>query len=34
VRSTQQVADLVASQQFDLGVISGIHLSDPGLRRL
>lgn len=31
VRSTQQVADLVASQQFDLGVISGIHLTDPAI---
>ncbi|ANG65210.1 LysR family transcriptional regulator [Marinobacterium aestuarii] len=31
VRSTQQVADLVASQQFDVGVISGIQLSDPGI---
>lgn len=31
VRSTQQVADLVASQHFDLGVISGIELSDPGI---
>ncbi|NVK40356.1 MAG: LysR family transcriptional regulator [Oceanospirillaceae bacterium] len=31
VRSTQQVADLVASQHFDLGVISGIHLTDPAI---
>ncbi|UTW13424.1 LysR substrate-binding domain-containing protein [Marinobacterium rhizophilum] len=31
VRSTQQVAGLVASQQLDLGVISGIQLSDPGI---
>lgn len=31
VRSTQQVADLVASQHFDLGVISGIELNDPAI---
>ncbi|RTR01471.1 LysR substrate-binding domain-containing protein [Halomonas nitroreducens] len=31
VRSTQQVVDLVASQQFDLGVISGIALDDPAV---
>lgn len=31
VRSTQQVVDLVASQDFDLGVISSIHLSDPAI---
>lgn len=31
VRNTQQVADLVASQDFDLGVISGIHLSDSSI---
>lgn len=31
VRSTQQVVDLVASQHFDLGVISGIELDDPAI---
>ncbi|MFG6160635.1 LysR substrate-binding domain-containing protein [Halomonas sp. 1390] len=31
VRSTQQVVDLVATQQFDLGVISGIPLDDPAV---
>lgn len=31
VRSTQQVADLVAGQDFDLGVISGIRLADTAI---
>lgn len=31
VRSTQQVVDLVASQDFDMGVISAIHLTDPAI---
>lgn len=31
VRSTQQVVDLVASQQFDVGVISGIQLNDAAI---
>jgi len=31
VRSTQHVIDLVASQHFDLGVISGIELDDPAI---
>ncbi|WP_191236809.1 LysR substrate-binding domain-containing protein [Cobetia marina] len=31
VRSTQQVIDLVASQQFDLGIISGIEINDPSI---
>ncbi|OPX55535.1 DNA-binding transcriptional regulator, LysR family [Oceanospirillum multiglobuliferum] len=32
IRSTQQVADLVASQQFDLGIVSAIPLADAALR--
>ncbi len=31
VRSTQQVADLVASQQYDLGVVSAIPLADASI---
>jgi DNA-binding transcriptional LysR family regulator len=31
VRNTQQVVDLVASQHFDMGIISGIELNDPSI---